>query len=141
MLVDQLTQQPLPELAPKAAVYALQFVSATNAAELLRRAVPRAEFTLDAADPTRLTAWASPVDQETIQAILQDIDIEGEGVAAKVEVYRLEGITTAAAITPAITLLTNAFPGHDSPWGPPWARSSPGGRLETTRKSDNWSTV
>jgi S-ribosylhomocysteine lyase LuxS involved in autoinducer biosynthesis len=109
-LVDQLTKKPAPELAPRVAVYSLQFVPAASAVELLQRAVPKAEFTTDATDPGRLIAWASPADQETIKMILSDLDVEGEGTTAKVEVYRLEGITTAVAMTPALTLMTTAFP-------------------------------
>jgi ribosomal protein L12E/L44/L45/RPP1/RPP2 len=109
-LVEQLTRQPPAEQAPRVAVYSLQFMPAASAAELLRRAVPKAEFTTDPVDRGRLIAWANPTDQNTIKMILSDLDVEGEGTAAKVQVYKLEGVTSALAMTPAITLMTTAFP-------------------------------
>ncbi|TVS15427.1 MAG: hypothetical protein EA424_16080, partial [Planctomycetaceae bacterium] len=110
VLVDQLTREVPAEQAPRVGVYSLRFVPAATAAELLRRAVPKAEFSLDTAERGRLVAWASPTDQDTIRMILDDLDVEGEGTTADVQVYRLDGVTTAAAATPAISLMTSAFP-------------------------------
>ncbi|MCH5373890.1 MAG: hypothetical protein JJ992_07940, partial [Planctomycetes bacterium] len=110
MLVDQLTKSPPPEQAPRVGVYALKSITAATAEDVLQRALPKAEFTLDPADKGRLTAWASPADHDTIKAILQEIDVEGQGSTASVAVYKLEGVKTAASAISAITLLSTAFP-------------------------------
>jgi hypothetical protein len=109
-LVDQLTKAPPPEQAPAAAVYTVKFITATTASEVLRKAVPKAEFTLDAADTARMTVWASPADQATVKSILEQIDVEGEAGGANVEIYQLEGGLTATSAAYALRLLGTAFP-------------------------------
>ncbi|MCL4204504.1 MAG: hypothetical protein KJ000_18620 [Pirellulaceae bacterium] len=109
-LVEQLTAAPPAEQAPAAAVYTLKFITATTASEVLRKAVPKAEFTLDAADTARMTVWASPADQATIKSILEQIDVEGEAGGANVEIYQLEGGLTATSAAYALRLLGTAFP-------------------------------
>jgi hypothetical protein len=44
----------------------------------LASAVPTAKLSTDTRDPQRLTAWASPADQATIKAIVEQIDVEGD---------------------------------------------------------------
>ncbi len=77
-LVDQMIQQPPPERARKVTVYGLKFISARDAMEVLKTAVPQAEFTVSDDDPQRLTAWACPAEHDTIAKIIQEIDLEGD---------------------------------------------------------------
>jgi hypothetical protein len=91
-LIDELTKSPPPEIARQIAVYPLQHITAANASQVLTAALPRATLTTAPDDPQRLTAWATPADQKTIQAMLEKIDIEtGAGGGPTVAVYRLQG--------------------------------------------------
>jgi hypothetical protein len=61
-------------------------------------------------DPQRLTAWASPADQATIKAIVQQIDVEGDPETSySVQIYTLEGMSTRA-IYYAGTFLASVVP-------------------------------
>ena len=65
---------------------------------------------MDTEDPQRLTAFARPSDHETIQEILDKIDVEGDAAfAAKVVIYTLEGMDLTAASN-ALQFLTSTFP-------------------------------
>jgi type II secretory pathway component GspD/PulD (secretin) len=110
-LVDRLNAGPPPEEAPEATVYPLQHITATTALTLLSTAVPRAKLAPDAADPRRLTAYASPADQATIKQILDKIDVEGDPTGgATVAVYQLEGQTTATSVLYTLVAFRTAFP-------------------------------
>jgi len=110
-LVDRLNAGPPPDEAPEATVYPLQHVTATTALTLLATAVPKAQFAPDAADPRRLTAYASPADQAIIKQILDKIDIEGDPTGgATVAVYQLDGQATAPSVYYTLTVFRTAFP-------------------------------
>ena len=117
-LIDQMSQKPPPELAPKVAVYALDFLSATDARQVLQTAVPKAEINISTADPNRLTVWARPADHDMIASILQEIDVEGDVESASTAVvYKLEGLTSSGSIY-AMRFLTSAFPNARFTVGP-----------------------
>jgi hypothetical protein len=75
-LIERMNAGPPPDRAPAAVVYALNFVEAAQAQNVLRAAVPNATLTLDPAAPRRLTVWATPTDHKTIETILAQIDVE-----------------------------------------------------------------
>ncbi|NQT12986.1 MAG: hypothetical protein HQ582_09560, partial [Planctomycetes bacterium] len=97
-LIEQLTAKAPPEKAPKAVVYSLESITSTEATQVLRAAVPNATLTPDAANPQKLTVFGTPADQQTIAAILQEIDVEVPAkMASQVKVYTVEGMTASAA--------------------------------------------
>jgi hypothetical protein len=110
-LIEEMTKAPSPEIARQIAVYPLQHITAASASQVLTAALPRATLTTTPDDPQRLTAWATPADQKTIQAMLEKIDIETDpDSGASVAVYRLDGAATATTVPNALKLLATAFP-------------------------------
>ncbi len=108
-LIDQMIQEPAAELAPKVAVYDLKFITPASAQQILQTAVPQAQFTVDAGNPQRLTAWARPSEHETIAGIVKDIDVEGEESSSQAVVYTLEAMDPSGS-TYIVPFLTGAFP-------------------------------
>ncbi|MBC8874123.1 MAG: hypothetical protein H8E44_32185, partial [Planctomycetes bacterium] len=109
-LIDQMSQGPPAELAPKLTVYGLKFISAADASQVLQTAVPQAKFTVSADDPQRLAAWARPSEHETITAILQELDVAGDAeTTSTAVVYTMEGMSYSGA-SYAVRFLTTAFP-------------------------------
>jgi type II secretory pathway component GspD/PulD (secretin) len=107
-VVDQLAQTP--DSAQKVAVYDLKAITAASAQGILQTAVPQAKLTIDAENPQRLTAWARGFEHESIAAILQEIDVPGDGrQESTVEVYTVPSVSLTAAIYQLRTLST-AFP-------------------------------
>ena len=93
-----MTAKAPPEKAPKAVVYSLESITSTEATQVLRAAVPNATLTPDAANPQKLTVFSTPGDQETIAAILQEIDVEVPAkMVSQVKVYTVEGMTASSA--------------------------------------------
>lgn len=110
-LVDRLNAGPPPEQKPEAAVYSLQHVTADTALNLLRVAVPRAQFAADPADPQRLNAFANPTDQATIKDIVAKIDIEGDPTGgATAVVYQLDTQASSGSVYYTLTVFRTAFP-------------------------------
>jgi len=109
-LIDQMSQGPPKELAPKLTVYGLKFISAADASQVLQTALPQAKFTVSTDDPQRLAAWARPSEHETITAILQELDVEGDAeITSTAVVYTMEGMSYSGA-SYAVRFLTTAFP-------------------------------
>jgi type II secretory pathway component GspD/PulD (secretin) len=109
-LVDQLNQPAPEELAAKAVVYSLKFVTAATAQQTLRTALPQVELTVDRDEPQRFTAWARPADHEKIARILQEIDIEADPESRPTPVvYTLDAIDPRLAVY-TIRYLASAFP-------------------------------
>jgi hypothetical protein len=99
-----------PDEAPTAAVYSVKNITAASAQTILASAVPMAKLSTDVRDPQRLTAWASPADQATIKAIVEQIDVEGDPETSySVQIYTLEGMSTRA-IYYAGTFLASVVP-------------------------------
>ena len=109
-LVDRLNAGPPEDETPRAKVYSLKNITAADATTVLTSAVPRAKITSDTRNPQRLTAWATPDEQSTIQDIIEQIDVEGDPDASySVAIYRLEGMSTRALYY-AGTFLGRAVP-------------------------------
>ena len=139
-LFDRLNAGPPPEEAPVATVYPLKYILATTALNVLTAAVPQAKLTPDTEDTRRLTAYASPADQATIKAILEEIDVEGTPAGDETAaVYQLEGQATGTPVYYTLSVFRTAFPKATFSVAPNTASSSPGPRPKTTRESRPWS--
>ena len=107
--IAKLSEEESPETAAKAATYALEETTATVAIEVLQNAVPQAKFSTGE-DPQQLIAWARPDEQKQIEAILQEIDVEGPGDKdSSVVVYKLKGFDSRRSIY-ALTMLREVVP-------------------------------
>jgi hypothetical protein len=109
-LVDQLNQPQPEELAARAVVYSLKFITASTALQTLQTALPQVRLTTDRDDPQRLTAWARPADHDKVARILEEIDTEADPASrATPVVYTLEKIDPRLAVY-TIRYLATAFP-------------------------------
>ncbi len=90
-LIEQISQKPSPEKAPRLVVYTLKEKTAADAEAVLQEIVPNADLTVDGSNPNKLNAWAAPPDHEMIESVLKQIDVADppESVAS-VKVYTLQ---------------------------------------------------
>ncbi|HUT95809.1 MAG TPA: secretin N-terminal domain-containing protein [Thermoguttaceae bacterium] len=96
-LIEQVLHEP-PELARKAIVYTLKWITAEKATQFLEDVARGADFATGE-DPQQLIAFARPAEHEVIASALEQIDVEpSPETTTRAVVYALKSISPDSAI-------------------------------------------
>ncbi len=108
--IEEMSKKEVTAAKPTTKAYALQHITATAALPVLTSAVPTAKVSAGA-DDSQVVAIAQPRDHQMLQAILQEIDVEGAAAAkSTVAVYKLEYKSSSTSVLYALSVFRSAFP-------------------------------
>ena len=108
--IEEMSKEEVTASKPTTKAYALKNITAAAALPVLTSAVPTAKVSAGA-DESQVVAVAQPRDHQMLQAIVQEIDVEGAAAAkSSVAVYKLENKTSSTAVLYAMSVFRSAFP-------------------------------
>ena len=124
-LLDQLARQEPDDTAATATVYELKNMTASSVLSMVRQVAPLAKLSVGST-PNQLVAWARPVDQAKIKAIVDELVQQSSGENAnKLVVYNLESPLSYTAtrglaqVFPQAKFTTGANPRKLIVWAKP----------------------